>query len=130
MIKALLLTAVMLGAPLAAEAQNTRGTAPADAGARTDIGTIVRGISQRWTPNCGLPGSDQVVVDIRFMIAADGRISKGPEWLNPRNDPLWEASASRAIGAVKAGEPYTNLPAAIYNRPIEITFDAARACGK
>jgi outer membrane biosynthesis protein TonB len=106
------------------------GSAPADAGTNTALKALTDRLIQLWSPNCDVPGGNLVQPDIKFTISPNGRVTTGPEWSNPRNDPVWEAGAARAQQAVKRGELYTDLPDGLYNRPLIITFDAKTACGR
>jgi len=105
------------------------GSAPADAGAQTALTALTKRLQGLWNPSCDVPGFTTVHPDIRFMISPNGRVVQGPDWTNPRNDPIWEAAASRAKSAVKQGELYDDLPKELYNRSVVITFDGQKACG-
>ncbi len=105
------------------------GAAPADAGMQTAIGALTQRLQKLWNPACDVPGFNTVHPDIRFVISPSGRVTQGPDWANPRNDPVWTAAANNAKSAVKRGELYEGLPAGLYNRPLVITFDGSSACG-
>lgn len=105
------------------------GAAPADAGTKTALTALTSRLNKLWTLSCDVPGFTGVHPDIRFMISPNGRVIQGPDWVNRRNDPVWEAAASRAMAAVKRGELYDDLPQDLYNRLITITFDGKSACG-
>ncbi|WP_443748328.1 hypothetical protein [Asticcacaulis solisilvae] len=104
------------------------GAAPADAGAQTALTALTKRLQGLWNPSCDVPGFNTVHPDIRFMISPNGRVVQGPEWVNGRKDPIWEAAASRAKSAVKQGELYDDLPKELYNQWITITFDGHGAC--
>lgn len=106
------------------------GSAPADAGSKSDLTPVKEKIWPKWTPNCDVPGGNAVVPIIRFTISPNGRVIQGPEWINPHNDPVWEAAAARAMQAVKAAELYTDLPPNLYNRPITFNFDPKSVCNR
>ncbi len=108
---------------------STSGGAPADAGTQTAITALTQRLQRLWNPSCDVPGFNTVHPDIRFSISPNGRVVQGPDWTNPRNDPIWEAAASRAKSAVKRGELYDDLPKELFNRPLVITFDGHSACG-
>ncbi len=105
------------------------GSAPADAGTNTALKALTDRLIQLWSPNCDVPGGNLVQPDIKFTISPNGRVTTGPDWVNKRSDPVWEAGAARAQQAVKRGELYSDLPDGLYNRPLIITFDAKTACG-
>lgn len=104
------------------------GSAPQDAGTDTALKALTDRLIHLWSPNCDVPGGNAVQADIKFTISPTGRVTTGPEWVNPRGDPVWEAGAARAMQAVKRGELYTDLPSGLYNRPLIITFNAKAAC--
>lgn len=107
---------------------SNRGTSPADTGAQTALTALTRRLQPLWNPNCDVPGARLVSPEIAFMISPNGRVIQGPEWINKRNDAIWQAAASRAMSAVKRGELYSDLPKELYNVRLEITFDGQTAC--
>lgn len=111
------------------DGRSNQGTAPADAGTQTALTALTNRLRELWNPNCDVPGARLVSPEIGFTISANGRVVRGPEWLNRRNDAVWQAAASRAMSAVKQGELYDDLPKELYNRPLEIVFDGKSACG-
>ncbi len=111
------------------EGNSSFGSAPQDAGADTSLKPVTDKVWPLWSPNCDVPGGNTVQPVIRFTISPNGRVIQGPEWVNQRNDPVWEAAAARAMQAVKRGELYENLPPQLYNRSMSITFNAKTACG-
>jgi outer membrane biosynthesis protein TonB len=104
------------------------GSGPADAGAQVALDALTQRLEHLWSPNCDVPGGNQVQPDIEFTLSPNGRVTEGPRWTNPRSDPVWQAGATRAMLAVKRGELYSGLPAGLYNTSITITFDAKNAC--
>ena len=104
------------------------GSGPADAGAQVALDALTQRLQHLWSPNCDVPGGNEVQPDIEFIVSPNGRVTEGPRWTNPRSDPVWQAGATRAMLAVKRGELYDGLPAGLYNRSITITFDAKNAC--
>ncbi len=111
------------------DGMSNRGTSPADSGLQSELTALTKRLQPLWNPNCDVPGANLVKPRIGFTISPNGRVIKGPEWVNRRNDAVWEAAASRAMSAVKRGELYDDLPKDLYNRPLEIDFDGASACG-
>ncbi len=104
------------------------GSGPADAGTQVAMDALTQRLQHLWSPNCDVPGGNQVQPDIEFTLSPNGRVTEGPRWTNPRSDPVWQAGATRAMLAVKRGELYSGLPAGLYNTSITITFDAKNAC--
>ncbi len=114
--------------PKTAFGKTAFGIAPLSEADIASMRTLVEKLQKLWSPNCAVPGSNQVQVNIRFMLSPDGHVASGPSWTNPRSDGVWIAGANRAMMAVKRGEPYDNLPEGFYYKPITITFDSNRAC--
>ncbi|MFT4091054.1 MAG: hypothetical protein QM645_10005 [Asticcacaulis sp.] len=110
----------------ATDGASNRGADAKDSGPAVDA--LTSRLQRLWSLNCDVPGGDKVSLWIGFTISPNGRVTKGPEWLEKRNDPVWQAAASRAQLAVKRGELYEGLPDNLYNRPLEINFDAEAAC--
>ncbi len=105
------------------------GSGPADAGVVNDaLSALTQKLGRIWAPNCDVPGGDKVDLHLLFVISPSGRVTSGPQWLNPSSDPVWEAAATRAKAAVKRGELYDDLPAGAYNHPLDIEFDAQKVC--
>lgn len=89
---------------------------------------LVEKIQRNWKPDCKRPGVTEVNIVLKFTLAPNGHLSEGPEWVKPRVEPVWVDVAESALAAFKQGEPYTDLPQGLYNVPIEISFNAHRAC--
>lgn len=106
---------------------SSAGSGPADAGEKTAIDALSQRLSRLWLLNCDVPGSDQVNPEIRFILSPNGRVIQA-EWVNKRSDPVWVAGANLALAAINKGQPYGDLPAGLYNRPLKITFLANEAC--
>ena len=102
------------------------GAAPAETG--PEMRALVAKLQKLWSPNCDVPGGNQVQVDIKFTLSPNGRVIDGPRWMNQSKDSVWIAGANRAMAAVKRGELYDDLPDGFYNTSITITFDAKEAC--
>ncbi len=108
---------------------SNNGAGPADAGAVDQaLSALTSKLGHIWAPNCDVPGGNKVDLHLLFVISPNGRVISGPQWLNPRNDPIWEAAATRAKAAVKRGELYDDLPAGAYNQQLDIEFDAQKVC--
>jgi periplasmic protein TonB len=112
-------------APRPTNGASNQGTAPQDAGPESSA--IKAAIQRNWAP-CSVTGAKDVSVVIGFTISTSGLIIKGPEWLEPRNDPQYQQAASLAKLSVKKGEPYTDLPPESYNRPWEFVFNPKTFC--
>lgn len=105
---------------------SNNGASPAETG--PEMRALTAKLTKLWSPNCDVPGGNQVQVDIKFTLSPSGRVITGPTWMNERSDSVWKAGANRAMAAVKRGELYDDLSDGFYNIPITITFDAKSAC--
>ncbi|ESQ75544.1 hypothetical protein ABAC402_08440 [Asticcacaulis sp. AC402] len=113
----------------ATNGQNQRGNADQAAGTKDEMDALTRRLSKLWYLNCDVPGTRQVKIEIWFRLSPNGRIVEGPRWANRRTDPVWVANANLAIAAVRRGEPYTDLPPALYNTDgVQPLFDAQAVC--
>lgn len=94
------------------------------------LNTLTKRLQGLWSPDCDKPESQMVTPKIQFAVSASGQIIRGPTWVNRQDDLNWRVASDRAIQAVIKGQPYDDLPEALYNRDIAITFDERRACKK
>jgi hypothetical protein len=108
---------------------SAKGSGPADAGQKAQLGLLVQRLTKLWLINCDVPGSDQVSAVVTFTISPNGRVIAGPNWINKRNDPVWQAGANLALAAVNKGQPNSYLDLdELHGHSLTITFDAKKAC--
>ncbi len=84
-----------------------------------------------WRPNCVAEGAADIQVRVNIQLTPSGDLAAPPRIVgSQRNDPLWAASAQRALTAVRQGEPYDELPRARYAqwKDINFNFNARQAC--
>ncbi len=113
-------------------------TAPAAArgsgGSSADLlGPVVSRIQRGWNPNCGVPGADAIRVRVRFSLTPEGALARQPELLdgqNPSGSSLEDVAAARALRAINAAAPFSELPADRYDewRSFTANFNAKQAC--
>lgn len=88
-------------------------------------------LQRRWNPNCEVEGGRDVRVRVTFRLGAGGRVvgevSAGGQ--EQSSNPVVKAAAERAIRAVYAASPFTQLPREFYGSPIAVNFNAREACG-
>jgi hypothetical protein len=75
-------------------------------------GAISR-ITKNWNPNCGMEGADAVVLRIRISLNPDGSLAREPEILSgqdPQGSSVASVAAARALGAIRAAAPFSELP--------------------
>ena len=88
-------------------------------------------LNRLWNPNCGVEGSGNVQVRINIKLATDGSLLGPPKLLSKTSSgasaDVVDASARRALSAVNAGAPYTELPK---DGPhdLNLNFNAKHAC--
>jgi len=102
--------------------------ATADKNMHLDKQMLTHKLMQVWMAPCDLEHGKETSVPVRFTLTPDGNLQGEPEWSGGNGEAVWREAANRAIAAVKKAQPYTNLPADLYNHPITIYFDAQKAC--
>ncbi len=96
--------------------------------AHQDLSTVVKTVSSLWKADCSVRWRE--AVEIELKIGSGGSIVEGPKWINPIDDPATRAGADAIIKTIVANQPYTNVPATIYDKILTIEFDQTRACGQ
>ena len=113
----------------AAKTGGATTTGPLSAASGVALNSLVGQLQRMWNPNCGVEGADQIVVSVQFTVSESGRVSDGPRLVKRTSaDPVWRAAAARATAAVRAAEPYDELPKELYNQPITVNFRGDLAC--
>lgn len=126
-----------------AHGQDTVSTGPA-------LSNLGSKLMRLWMPNC--VAQNRASVKLRFHLGSDARVGDGTifvedpkthrfvRMLEPfghnlsqdfyaiHESPEWQDSALRASRAIKAGEPYSDLPHSLLNQDITVNFDAQKAC--
>jgi outer membrane biosynthesis protein TonB len=88
-------------------------------------------LNRLWNPNCEVEGSAGVLVRIHMTLSPTGALLGEPSVVSQAgsgvSSSVVEASAQRALSAVKQGEPYTEIPR---DGPHDIIlrFNAKQAC--
>lgn len=119
------------GRPTAAPLTNSRTAPRAGAGGppQSAVSALAGRIQDNWIlNNCDIAVAEGIEVTVTFSLNNSGRVSRGPELKTRRADAVWTAAARNALSAVRAGEPYTDLPRELFNQDYEFTFKAAEAC--
>lgn len=101
---------------------------PLSSTGKVALDALIRRLNETWLPDCSASGVDEIKPRIRFRIDGEGRLSSGPTVLDRQPGGVFTAAADRAVRAVRAGEPYDNLPVELLNQDITITFNGERAC--
>ena len=91
--------------------------------------TSLAGELQRlWNPNCDAPGGD-VTIKVTFKLTASGRLDGSPSSSQASaSDPALKAASDRAVRAIYEGEPFSDLPPALYGQNITVNFNQKTYC--
>jgi protein TonB len=120
------------GAARPETATEARPAAGAAQGLTADEASLLAAkLIRLWRPNCVAEGAADIQVRVNIQLTPTGQLSAPPRIIGAqRNDPLWAASAQRALTAVRQGEPYDELPRARYDqwKDINFNFNARQAC--
>ncbi|HYE42529.1 MAG TPA: hypothetical protein VEA15_03970, partial [Caulobacteraceae bacterium] len=103
-------------------------TGPLSSTGQVALDGLIRRLNETWLPNCDTPGADDVKPRVRFRLSSDGELVGAPTVLDRQPGGVFTAAADRAVRAVRAGEPYDNLPDELLNREIIIRFNGELAC--
>ena len=88
-------------------------------------------LNRLWNPNCEVEGGAGVLVRVEMKLSPTGFLEGSPTLVSQAGSGVGagvvEASAQRALSAVKQGEPYTEIPR---DGPHDIIlrFNAKQAC--
>ncbi|EGF93361.1 tonB-like protein [Asticcacaulis biprosthecium C19] len=104
------------------------GSGPQDAGEKAEMAALTKRLGRLWRLNCDIPGTRQVKIVVGFQLSRSGRLIKGPTWVNRRSDAVWVSNSQLAIAAVNRGAPFTDLSDGLYERDLEVEFDAEKVC--
>lgn len=100
-----------------------RGTL-SPAGIRDAMAAIEQQIIPNWTLNCTASDLDSVKPVIRFRLNGQGVLVGDPQQVSGAVN----AETRRALAAVKASDPFSDVPEELVGKPLQIRFDAAKAC--
>ena len=92
-------------------------------------------LSRLWNPNCSVEAAAGINIKVHFRLSAQGWLVGQPELAAGQNagDPIFSASASRALSAVGRGQPYTDVltPAHYADwHDMVVSFNAKQACAQ
>ena len=96
------------------------------ASALADLGSQLQRL---WNPNCEVEGAADVMIKVSFQLDSGGRVS-GPVLASGENagNPVVKAASDRAKRAIYQGNPFDNLPSALYGQRITVNFNAKQFC--
>jgi outer membrane biosynthesis protein TonB len=88
-------------------------------------------LNRLWNPNCEVEGAAGVQVRVEMKLSSGGYLIGQPTLVSQAGSSVGgavvEASAQRALSAVKQGEPYTEIPRDAPH-DIILRFNAKQAC--
>jgi hypothetical protein len=108
-------------------------TDPGAEQATTDALAAMKGRVERlWNKSCGIEGFRDLVIPVQFRLSPEGALIGAPTVLGsaPAGNTVWQAAADRAVRAVIAAQPFTELPRSTYGqwKGITLKFNGKEAC--
>lgn len=89
------------------------------------VASLTQQVKRCWSVEAG---SKPPAVTVEFKLSRDGRLDGAPRVLNSGTGAAFDAASGRAIQAVDACQPYTNLPQDSYTNGwdrVRMRFDPA-----
>ena len=123
-------------APAGAQKQRTTphpvpsSTGNTDAVSAGAIATLGAELQRLWTLDCDTAGRSDQPIKVAFRLGSSGNLIGTPEVLDQSSDDVVKAAAGRAVRAVYAAQPMTNLPSGLYGPRIVVNFNAKQACAQ
>ena len=111
----------------AVKASTSNGSTDAiSAGALASLGAELQRL---WSLDCGVAGRSDVTIQVAFRLGPSGNLIGDPvSSQQGASDAIVKAASDRAVRAVYAAQPMTNLPSGLYGPRIVVNFDAKQAC--
>ena len=113
----------------AVKASTSNGNTDAvSAGALASLGAELQRL---WSLDCDVAGRSDVAIQVAFRLGSSGNLIGDPvSSQQGAGDAIIKAASDRAVRAVYAAQPMTNLPAGLYGPRIVVNFNAKQACGQ
>jgi periplasmic protein TonB len=113
----------------AVKASTSNGSTDAiSAGALASLGAELQRL---WSLDCDVAGRSDVPIQVAFRLGASGNLIGDPDSTQKNaTDPIIKAASDRAVRAVYAAQPMSNLPAGLYGPRIVVNFNAKQACSQ
>ena len=113
----------------AVKASTSNGNTDAvSAGALASLGAELQRL---WSLDCDVAGRSDVTIQVAFRLGSSGNLIGDPvSSQQGASDAIIKAASDRAVRAVYAAQPMTNLPAGLYGPRIVVNFNAKQACGQ
>jgi len=88
-------------------------------------------LERLWAPYCGPAGLSDLTIQVAFRLNPNGNLIGAPvSSQQGATDAIIKAASNRAVRAVYAAQPMTNLPATLYGPRIVVNFNAKQACSQ
>ena len=98
------------------------------AGALASLGAELQRL---WSLDCDNAGRSDAAIQVAFRLGSSGNLIGDPvSSQQGASDAIVKAASDRAVRAVYAAQPMTNLPAGLYGPRIVVNFNAKQACGQ
>jgi len=113
----------------AVKASTSNGNTDAvSAGALASLGAELQRL---WSLDCDVAGRSDVTIQVAFRLGSSGNLIGDPvSSQQSATDAIVKAASDRAVRAVYAAQPMTNLPGGLYGPRIVVNFNAKQACGQ
>lgn len=111
----------------AVQARTTAGVS--DAAASAALSSLAGELQRLWNPNCEAQGAAGVTIKVTFQLGSSGRLIGSPVSSQAGSgDAVVKAASDRAVRAVYQGEPFSDLPPALYGQRITVNFNPKSFC--
>ena len=98
------------------------------AGALASLGAELQRL---WSLDCDSSGRSDAPIQVAFRLGSSGNLIGEPvSSQQGATDAIVKAASDRAVRAVYAAQPMTNLPAGLYGPRIVVNFNAKQACAQ
>jgi outer membrane biosynthesis protein TonB len=98
------------------------------AGALASLGAELQRL---WSLDCGVAGRSDAPIQVAFRLGSNGNLIGDPiSSQQGASDAIVKAASDRAVRAVYAAQPMTNLPSGLYGPRIVVNFNAKQACSQ
>lgn len=76
---------------------------------------------------CDMAGGDSLTINLTMTIDGRGRITDGPNLVQPGSGPVFRAASESVLRAIRSAAPFT-VPDGYRTSVVRFRFDTARAC--
>jgi periplasmic protein TonB len=88
-------------------------------------------LQRLWSLDCDVAGRSDVTIQVAFRLGPSGNLIGDPvSSQKEATDAIVKAASDRAVRAVYAAQPMSNLPSGLYGPRIVVNFNAKQACSQ